>query len=383
MNSNVKSLVWGTFVSSVGDNLYHIAIMLLAYGQTNAIASLGYLWLVRALFRLPSQILAGYLTDHYNRKHIIVTSNLLSALVCLLFVYNPSNMPVLLLGVGLLQGLNDFDVNSAQAMLPELVEKKVIKEVNGIFARNQSVGVFIAPAITTIIYKTLGLHWVFILNALSFLGASLCFMTINYRRSSVLSQKREKFYESFFTGYKIIRSKVKVFRMIVLFLAFGGLVRLFTIYRLPIIDQGYNLGESGIIMFNYIDALAGLLMAWVIKKNLIKWSFSMVTLVITGIMILFPVFHLPMMAIVLYFAYCILSVVQSIAFRTTLQEEVDNEYLGRVFSTFRVFVMMVTIPVVICAPYLSTWGMFIPMFIYGLLFICPAVVYLEKRKNSL
>jgi MFS family permease len=173
-NRNFALLTIGGFISSIGDYLYNIGVTVFIYSMTKSISSVALMWLSRAVLRIPMLYLSGIIADKFNRKIVIIFTNLTSVIFAFLFIFADTNKVWLIyLLAFLLQSLNDIDVNSETAILPELVPRAQLSYSNSVFSFLQSTSVFISPALGGILYKLYGANILFIINALSLGRANL------------------------------------------------------------------------------------------------------------------------------------------------------------------------------------------------------------------
>lgn len=174
-------LTIGGFISSIGDYLYNIGVTVYLYSMTKSVGAIALMWLSRAVLRIPMLYLSGIIADSHNKKKVIFLTNLVSVIFAFLFVFaNNQRIWLVYILAFLLQSLNDIDVSSETTILPELVSKEELSYSNSIFSFLESTSVFLSPAIGGILYKLYGSNVLFIINAISFLIASILFALIKY-----------------------------------------------------------------------------------------------------------------------------------------------------------------------------------------------------------
>lgn len=340
-NKNFALLSIGGFVSSIGDYLYNIGVTVYLYSLTNSIGSVALMWLSRGILRIPLLYLSGLIADSYNKKKVIIITNLASVIFAfLLTLVNDKNLWLVYILAFILQSLNDIDVSSETAILPDLVSKKELSYSNSIFSFLQSTSVFLSPAIGGILYKIYGSNILFIINAISFLIAGVLFSLIKY--NFIKSDKESRntgIIKSGIEGYKIFSTYSSVKTVFVIMSIFAVLGRFYETYKVAVSDVLLNLNPEGIIYFSYATALGGLLVPLVVKalskKNHVKLlTFS--TLIIAIGYIIFGYSKSFLITIGVLIILGLAQNLQGIYSSTIIQNAIPKEYIGRVFSFYKI-----------------------------------------------
>ncbi|SHJ02178.1 MFS-type transporter involved in bile tolerance, Atg22 family [Lutispora thermophila DSM 19022] len=342
-NRNLSLLCMGGFISGIGDYLYNIAITIYLYSQTNSVGSVAIMWLFRGILRIPMQYLGGIITDKYDRKKIIVFTNALSIPIAFLFVLtNKDNLWLSYFLAFLLQSLNDVDQCAENAMLPEIVEKDDLANANSIFSVLQTIILFLSPALSGIIYTYYGANVLFIINAVSFLIASILFLLINYEKSYNSTEKRTGLIKSGIEGFKLLSecSNVKIIFIIMFF--YGMLGRFYEVFKVAVSDNLLKLGPEGIIYFDYalaIGSLAVPISLKVLKKYEKVNIFIISSTLISISYIVFGFSGSPIITLVILVLYGLLQSIQGVYSNTVIQENIPKELLGRIFSFYKILIV--------------------------------------------
>lgn len=93
------------------------------------------LWVLA--FLIPSvslSMVAGILADNYDRKKIMIVTNLLWGLTVLCFIFARNSFPLILLFTFIAQGIDEFFLPSQSATLPRLVKGDELLPANSLFA---------------------------------------------------------------------------------------------------------------------------------------------------------------------------------------------------------------------------------------------------------
>lgn len=347
-NRNFTLLTIGGFISSIGDYLYNIGVMVFLYSMTGSVSSVALMWLSRGVLRIPVLYFSGIIADKYNRKKVIMFTNLASVLIAFLLIFVDRNkLWLVYICAFLLQSLNDIDVNSETAILPELVSKEQLSYSNSIFSFLQSAGVFISPALGGILYKLYGVNILFTINALSFLIASIIFGFIKYSYvKPEVSSIRTGIIKNSMEGYKVLSNYANVKTVFIIMSMFAVIGRFYETYKIAVSDLLLGMKPEGIIYFDYALAIGGLSVPFIIKAlskvNHIK-IFTISTIVIT---IGFTLFGYSHNFIITFLILIILGAAQNIQgtySSTIIQNNIPKNYIGRVFSFYKILITLFAI----------------------------------------
>ncbi|WP_346892709.1 MFS transporter [Clostridium sp. UBA871] len=347
-NKNFTLLSIGGFISSIGDYLYNIGVTVYIYSLTKSVGVVALMWLSRGVLRIPMLYLSGLIADSYNKKRVIMVTNLVSVIFAFLFIFiNEQRLWLVYILSFILQSLNDIDVSSETAILPELVSKEELSYSNSIFSFLQSTSVFLSPAIGGVLYKLYSSNILFTINAISFLIAGVLFSLIKY--DFIKSDKaatRSGIIKSGIEGYKIFTRYSSVKTVFIIMSMFAVLGRFYETYKVAVSDILLNLNPEGIIYFSYALALGGLSVPFVVKVLSKKNHVTLFTLSTVIIGISYIIFGYSQSFIITFGILIILGLAQNlqgIYSSTIIQNSIPKEYLGRVFSFYKILLTLFAI----------------------------------------
>jgi len=347
-NENFTLLSIGGFISSIGDYLYNIGVTVYIYSLTKSVGAVALMWLSRGVLRIPMLYLSGLIADSYNKKRVIMVTNLVSVIFAFLFIFiNEQRLWLVYILAFILQSLNDIDVSSETAILPELVSKEELSYSNSIFSFLQSTSVFLSPAIGGVLYKLYGSNILFTINAISFLIAGVLFSLIKY--DFIKSDKaatRSGIIKSGIEGYKIFSRYSSVKTVFIIMSMFAVLGRFYETYKVAVSDILLNLNPEGIIYFSYALALGGLSVPFMVKVLSKKNHITLFTLSTVIIGISYIIFGYSQSFIITFGILIILGLAQNlqgIYSSTIIQNSIPKEYLGRVFSFYKILLTLFAI----------------------------------------
>ena len=169
-NRNYRFMWMGQVVSEIGDNFNNIAVFALAMQLTHSGLVVMGVMLSRAIPAITIGPLAGVLLDRFDRKRIMIASDLTRAVVAIGFILALREQQVWLLYTfsALLMIASPFFTAGRSAILPTIANRDEIHTANSLTQTTQwtnlTVGTFLGAVVVGI-----GYEWAFTFNALSFL----------------------------------------------------------------------------------------------------------------------------------------------------------------------------------------------------------------------
>ena len=387
-NRNFILLTAGGFISSIGDYLYNIGITVYLYDLTKSVGAVAIMWLARAVLRIPMLYISGIVADSCNKKKTIMVTNLISVILAFLFIFvNSERIWLVYILAFLLQSLNDIDMNSETAILPQLVSKEELSYSNSIFSFLESTTVFLSPAIGGMLYKFYGSNVLFIINASSFLAAGILFAFIKYSFSKPqVVVKESGIIRSGIEGYKILTKYPNIRTVFIVSSIFAIIGRFYETYKVAVSDVLLNMKPEGIVYFDYALAIGGLAVPLIVKilskRNNV--SIFIVSTIAVGIgYIIFGYSH----RIIISFAALIMlgftQNIQGIYSRTLIQNNVPKEYVGRIYSFYKILLTsFAIIGLLIAAPLYNFIGIGHSFLIFSVILVFLSISRLRSYSNS-
>ena len=352
-NRNYRHMWMGQVVSEIGDNFNNIAVFALAMSLTHSGLVVMGIMLSRAIPIITIGPLAGVLLDRFDRKKIMIASDLMRAVVALGFILALREQQVWLLYTfsALLMIASPFFTAGRSAILPTIANEEEIHTANSLTQTTQwtslTVGTFLGATIVGI-----GYEWAFVLNAISFLFSAWAIWKLQPPPGKQFRAEHRDLTEAevirpwheYREGLRYMRSVPLVFAIALLSVGWatgGGAAQiLFTLFG----EVVFNRGAAGI---GTIWGCAGL--GLLIGGAFANWlgrklSFEKFKLVVFinyiihgGTYVLFcrmQRFELALIFIVISRAAI---AVNSILDYSYLLKAVSDQYRGRVFATMETF----------------------------------------------
>jgi MFS family permease len=334
-------------ISSFGDALTNLALLILTQRLTGSTAAVATTAVAVALPQLLFGLFAGVLVDRWDRKRVMIASDLARAFLVLGFlaVGTPDRMWLLYAVAFVQASIGTLDNPARSAVLPQIVGKQDLLAANSFF---QSTIIIVGVAGTAAagviagIFDSLALA--FVVDAASFALSALIVARIAIARSpsratATNSQERERgMWQEVRTGLHYIFSSTML-RMVavtagVVMLGLGAV----NVLLVPFIVEELEVPET---WFGLLDAaqvtsmvLAGALIAIAAKRirpgSLLVIGLIGLSLVVAAMSLAQSVWHL----VGLLFAVGWFVTPTQAAISTIIQTEVPSEALGRVSSSF-------------------------------------------------
>lgn len=190
-NANFRWLWSGQVVSLLGDWFNLIASALLIRSLTDSKFALGVLFTIRMLAPFFIAPIAGICADRYNRKHLLIISDILRGLLILgfLFVKNEKDIWLLYVLTTLLFGVSGFFSPARSAILPDLTSTRELGTANTLGATTWSIMLGLGAAIGGLIVGVFGVHTAFIIDGLTFFVSAAFLLQIKMPQFSVSKQE--------------------------------------------------------------------------------------------------------------------------------------------------------------------------------------------------
>ncbi|HYC06933.1 MAG TPA: MFS transporter, partial [Candidatus Binatia bacterium] len=165
-------LLIGEFVSSIGDWLYLVAILVVVYERSNDATILGIVGAARVLPYVFFSVPAGYIADHYDRRLVLLSTDIArgSIMVALAILVAVDAPLVAIVGLAILATcFSSFFGPTIGAFLPTLVgDESRLGPANSAWASLDNIAFIVGPAVGGLLISASGLSLAFALNALSF-----------------------------------------------------------------------------------------------------------------------------------------------------------------------------------------------------------------------
>lgn len=164
------TLLWiGQLISSMGSALTALAASILVYRLTGSALSVGLMLIATSGPTILIGLVAGVFVDRYDRKRIMLISDLLRAILIFLVPFLiPLNINWLYVIVALTSSIAQFFDSAHASVLPEVADDEELAAANALMAVSSVGSMTVGFAAAGLIATSLNIDWAFYLDALSF-----------------------------------------------------------------------------------------------------------------------------------------------------------------------------------------------------------------------
>lgn len=194
-NRDFRVYSWGQVISLCGTWMQTIALSWLVYKLTGSAAALGMVSFASSLPLLLFTYFGGIIADRYDRKRILVTTQILAMLeatVLTALTFTGLISVTWLVVLALIRGtITAIELPARQSFLPELVGKGELTNAIGINSAIWNTSRTLGPAAAGILIGVFGETLCFGINAVSYLAAliSLSMLTVKVREKPTAAEQ--------------------------------------------------------------------------------------------------------------------------------------------------------------------------------------------------
>ncbi|MBC8167714.1 MAG: MFS transporter [Bryobacteraceae bacterium] len=254
-NRNYRYLWLGQVVSEVGDHFNTIAVLSLALQMTGSGAAVGGVMIARTLPAVLAAPVAGVMLDRFDRRKIMIASDIVRAVVALLFVLvlTHNQQWLLYLLSALLVFASPFFSSGRSAILPRIASAEELPGANALTQTTGYLTLTFGAMLGGLSTQQFGYEWAFVANALSFAFSAFAVWKLRspigfyaHREEIELQQaKRSHFWLEFTASLRYIQRTPLILAILLAGVGWstgGGAAQiLFTLFG----QQVYNRGAAG------------------------------------------------------------------------------------------------------------------------------------------
>ncbi|WP_077596867.1 MFS transporter [Oceanobacillus kimchii] len=326
---------FGVGMSTIGANWYVL-------DQTGSATAVGFLLALNVLAGFLCFPLVGTLTDRFNRKQVILWAHVLRGTlifnISLFFIIDGFNMVYIYLFT-IINGIGwTIYMSASRSLTQEILTKNELVHGNSLIEISLQVGMFLAGAVSGILYKHYGFEFILFMNATAFLLSSFFLIRVSYRTKIDVKEKEESFIKNFKGGIDYLKSKPKLFLFGVI-----SIIPLTTTMVFNVILPGYvqDLLQADSVVFGISDMfygigglLSGFLASLIVKKLTKPRTITLFFSLATVIMLSLGFHHY---VIWLFLGSMLIGLSNStirIHMNALLMDVVEEKYMGRSMSVW-------------------------------------------------
>jgi DHA3 family macrolide efflux protein-like MFS transporter len=353
-NARFRRLWLGQIISAVGDYFYFLAMPILINKLTGSPAAIGLAMILGfALPQLLFGIPAGVLVDRWDRRRVMIVTDLARAVLILggLFVQSAQTIWILYLVGFSVSVASRLFFPARSALVPLLVSEQELMAANGLSQLTETASLLAGPALAGFMIAWFGEGVAFVVDSASFLVSAVAIWSIGAVAAPVRATSERTVRASqtsfrelwgelvdglrFLFGHPILRGVV--LSLAVIHLGLGAI----NVLWVPLLSRHYGVGPEGMGIVDSIQgvgmALGALTVGW-LAARFTKARIGLASLVVIGLMLAL-IGIAPSYAYVIGFTFILgLAIAPVEATMTTLmQQSTPDHSRGRVSSASGAF----------------------------------------------
>lgn len=262
-NRNYRSLWFGQIISLFGDWFNLIASAALISSLTGSGLAVGGLFVVRMLAPFLVSPLAGVAADRYNRKFLLVLTDLSRAVVVLgfLFVRDASQVWLLFTLTAIQLALSGFFFPARNAILPDIVSRGELGAANALSSATWSVMLAVGAALGGIVAGQWGIYPAFVVDSVTFLFSAFFIFHIRYspiKDDLNTSKSLRVFMQQYIDGLRYLKDNRDILAIALQKAAVALTVSgVFQVAQVALAEQKFVIGEGGGTSLGLLYAVSG------------------------------------------------------------------------------------------------------------------------------
>ena len=265
-------LLWlGQIIARLGDNFYWLALVITVNELTSSTLAMGFTTISLALPQLLLGLPAGGLVDRFDRRKVMIASDVLRGglvLFCLLVGSREQVWIFYLVGF-LMSAVSVFFFPARQAVTPSLVAKEDLLGANALLETSRTLAMLMGAAAAGFVIAYAGAKVAFILVSMSFLLSAIFLwaMRVPQMVQSTRSTSLANLWAELRQGLGFVRSsRLLTGIMIVMTVVMLGIGAINVLW-VPFMDRLFGIGPEGLGIADSLQGL-GMLLGSIIVGNL-------------------------------------------------------------------------------------------------------------------
>jgi len=196
-NRNFRLLWLAQAISAAGDTFSFLAIQIriddLASGPGESVRGVSMVLIAYALPTLLLGLFAGTMVDRWDRKRVMVVSDIARALIApaYLLLQSSSDLPIAIAAAFLMASFGVFFYPARTALLPSMVEDDELMSSNGTMQLGNTIARLSGPALAGLVIANWGVRTAFWIDSASFLVSGFLVLGISGVVTRVVSSQED------------------------------------------------------------------------------------------------------------------------------------------------------------------------------------------------
>jgi len=335
------TLMWlGQLVDTIGSSLTMLAASILIYSKTGSAASVGLMLVATAAPSLFVGLFAGVIVDRYDRKRIMIASNLIRAVLVFLIPFLvPLNTAWLYILVALTSTVGQFFDPAHESVLPDVAPDEELAAANSLMAISSFGSTAIGFAAAGLLASLGDLKWAFYIDAITFILSAVFIALIDIKPMIVETKTSVGvIVGNLRSGLFYLFDKPILRSMFLVAMPVAIAVGLVNSILLPFSTEALGMSEfqfgiqEGVTSIGFV---IGSLALAVVAGRLYEGQWLTIGLIGLGILgIAYSLSTVIPIAITILFFFGMMNAPYAIAKRLVIQRHSPREMRGRIFSAF-------------------------------------------------
>ncbi|WP_242292476.1 MFS transporter [Bacillus cereus group sp. BfR-BA-01441] len=350
---NYVFLILGNSTSKLGTVIYQTILAWWLVEKTDSAKAFGYISFASLLPIVLFNFFSGVIVDKFNRKKLLIISDIVSGLTCISIAYiaflDIINIPLLILASFLLGASSAIFGPASKAILPEIVNKDSVANCNSITSTiGQIIGIA-APMIAGFLLKdfSIGIAFIFLINGLTFLISALCESFLKYNFSKT-KNKKDTYWSALKEGFHYTKKHKWLINLLIVSAIVNIFIAPYNVLLPLYLKRAYL---DNIFLYSQsltAEAIGGVLggMMILFSKNKISNQKMLATnIFFCGLSAIFmQVFINKYILLISIFSFSLFLTRFNVLFFSLVQTTVEKNMLGRVFSII-IMISLSTMPI--------------------------------------
>ncbi|GBF12597.1 MAG: MFS transporter [Tepidibacillus sp.] len=338
-NRSVLLLLSSEVINSIGSTLTFFAMMAQVMHLTDRDLYIGMVMMMEITPAILFGFVAGIIADRFDRKKIMIVSNLLRAGIISLLLFSDQLWQIYL--IAFIDGIvANFFQPAKRALQPTLVKSEEYVTLNSLFSLTNSTMQIFRPAISGLVVAFLGAKMAYTVDVITFILAAG--LTLGIKAPPFVEEKKERsqqMWQDFKEGIRYIVNKT-ILKYIFIFQIFFTLVMsmqgaLTFLYVEKYMAHGGNVEQITGYLFSMIGIggfMGAFLSKWMIER-IGGIQLLLATTIFDGVMVVWFSWtdQLPI-ALFIWAFFGIIGAVSSVVIETLIQHQVPEDLRGRVYG---------------------------------------------------
>lgn len=382
-------------ISGLGDWIFLIAMPLYIFDITKSTIATGSMFIIQMLPRLLFGSIAGTFVDKRNKKWTLVIVDVVRAVALALLFFVPSGQLWAFLVIAFIQNLvGTLFIPAHRSLLVATISRERLVVANSITVVSDNIIRIIGPSIGGALLGIAGVEIAIATEIFSYMISSVLLSLVAVKSSqqkgveTSLKQKWLEFWGNWWNGLKVVGTNQLYSTIFLMFsfiwLAQGMINVLFVPYVIN--EMGQTSVEFGWI--ESVQGIGGLIGGYLLlklNKKVAPFPLIISSLLASGGFALLQ-FNIP----ILFFVFImnaflgITDVISSVRLETLLQEQVPENYMGRIFGAYNTLMALTMLIGMSIASFLGEMmGTVMLLNISALLFFLTGIVGYRALKQNM